>query len=191
MYGHLLQRKIHDLLRIERGSWYPAFVGCIAFAASVSMTIPFAGPLVIAVLFKPKRWKQLVIASSVGSALGATTLLMIFHHGAWAAIMHWHPHISGGASWIALREWLEAYGTLSLFIIMALPVPDSPALLFFALHQGNPLPVLLATFAGKFIKYSVYAFLVKTFPERFHLSTLLHLSQQAGTDGPVGRVPGS
>ncbi|GAB4440698.1 MAG: hypothetical protein OHK0011_23190 [Turneriella sp.] len=42
MYGHLLQRKVHEILRIERGNCYPAFVGCIAFAASLTMTIAFA-----------------------------------------------------------------------------------------------------------------------------------------------------
>lgn len=145
------------------------------------MTIPFAGPLVVAVLFKPAMWKRLVLASSIGSALGAKALLLVFHHGAWAAILHWHPHLSGGASWIALGHWLEKYGTFSLLLVMALPVPDSPALLFFAVHEKNPLPVLFATFSGKCIKYSVYAYLVKTFPERFHFTAELFLRSEAAT----------
>lgn len=167
MYGHLLQHKIQELLNAEHGRAYAIVVGIVAFSASLTMTVPFAGPLIVAVLAKPQKWKGTVIASAVGSALGATCLLVLFHHSAWGAFLHWHPHIATGASWIALDGWLEKYGILTLFVVMLLPLPDSPALLFFAMHEGNPLPVFAVTLLGKLLKYSFYAYSVRAFPQWF------------------------
>ena len=70
-------------------------------------------------------------------------------------------------------RWLTQYGVGSLFVISALPVPLTPALAFAAISRLPVVEVVAALWAGKSLKYLVYAWLASRSPER-----LLHRGQQ-------------
>ena len=61
-----------DLRRaIPRPLGYLLVVGVVALMLTVSMTVPFASILIVAVLLRRDQWKEIVVVSSLGSATGA------------------------------------------------------------------------------------------------------------------------
>ena len=63
--------------------------------------------------------------------------------------------------------WVTRYGAWALFLIAATPLPQTPAIAFAAITRLPVLEVLVALFAGKLLKYSIYAWLVARFPDHF------------------------
>jgi membrane protein YqaA with SNARE-associated domain len=61
-------------------------VGVIALVLTVSMTIPFASILVVAILLRRDRWKEIMLVSSLGSATGGLILYLTFHYFGWSQI---------------------------------------------------------------------------------------------------------
>jgi hypothetical protein len=59
---------------------YPLMVGAIALILTMSMTVPFASVLFTAVLLRRRRWPEIVLWSSIGSATGGLILYLVFHH---------------------------------------------------------------------------------------------------------------
>jgi hypothetical protein len=51
-----------DLRRAIPARAYPLMVGVIALVLTVSMTIPFASILIVAVLLRRDRWKEIDIS---------------------------------------------------------------------------------------------------------------------------------
>ena len=62
---------------------------------------------------------------------------------------------------------MAAHGPLALFLIAASPLPQTPALIFFAIAHHDYPAVFVAMLAGKIIKYGLFAWLASHFPERF------------------------
>ena len=89
--------------------------------------------------------------------------------------------------WADATRWLSQYGSIALFVLMALPlpVPKVPSLAFAGIYRLPIYEVLLAIGAGKLIKYSLYALIVSSFPERF--ARLYPGHWQAATQLPPGK----
>jgi membrane protein YqaA with SNARE-associated domain len=139
-------------------------IGAIAVILTVSMTIPFASILIAAVLLRRNRWKEIVLASSIGSATGGVILYLIFHHLAWSQIVAAYPDLTQSKAWTDATQWVSLYGTWALLGIAAMPLPQTPALVFTAISQLPIGEVFLALFFGKLLKYGVYGYLAATFP---------------------------
>lgn len=131
------------------------------------MSLPFGGVLAAAVLLAPARWRSTVLAASLGSSFGALVIYLVFHHLGWNQFIAVYPDIVASQAWIDANRWLSGYGMFALFAIAALPVPQTPALIFTAIYRLPVGEVWLAIFAGKLVKYGVYALGVKAFPDRF------------------------
>lgn len=149
------------------GVVYCAFVGSTAFAMTVSMTIPFGSILAVAVLLVPRRWMAIAAWSSLGSSLGALTLYLGFHHLGWAQFIQAYPEIAASRAWRDATRWVSNYGTYAVFVIAALPVPQTPALIFAGIERLPVAGIWLAVLLGKLIKYGIYAGIVAAFPTRF------------------------
>jgi membrane protein YqaA with SNARE-associated domain len=63
--------------------------------------------------------------------------------------------------------WTVEYGVIALFAIAALPLPQTPALIFFAITEPPVAQIFLAVLLGKMIKYFLLAMLAALFPARF------------------------
>lgn len=159
-------RLIAALTRQADRAGFVWVVAGVAAAATLSMTVPFASMLITAVLIAPRRWIWIALASSVGAALGAALLYVVFHHLGWARLFELYPDVVRSAAWSDATRWLTRYGTVSLLLIAALPLPLTPALMFAAIHPLPVVHVLLALWAGKLAKYLVYAWLAWVFPAR-------------------------
>ena len=123
----------------------PAFlvvVTAVAVAATLSMSVPFAGLLVAAVLY------------------------LIFHHLGWAKLFAAYPNVVRSIAWRDATRWLAHHGVVALLVIAATPLPQTPALMFAAISRLPIVEVVLALWIGKLAKHLMYAWLVSRFPER-------------------------
>ena len=143
---------------------FPAFVAGAAFASTLSMTVPFASLLIVAVLMSPKRWKAIAFCSSLGAAIGAGLLYLAFHHLGWTRFYDSYPDVIRSAAWADAIRWLTTYGVAALFVIAAFPLPLTPALMFAGISRLPVAEVLIALWLGKLIKYTAYAWFTTSFP---------------------------
>ncbi|ABM41703.1 hypothetical protein Ajs_1504 [Acidovorax sp. JS42] len=159
----------HFVSALTRGADRPAFpllVAAVAVATTLSMSVPFASLLVAAVLMAPTRWRSIALCSSLGAALGAAVLYLVFHHLGWARVFAAYPDVVRSTAWADATRWLARYGVVSLLVIASLPLPLTPALMFAAISRLPVAEVLLALWVGKLVKYLVYAWLTANFPGR-------------------------
>ena len=143
---------------------FPVFVGGIALASTLSMSVPFASLLVATTLMAPRRWLSIAVWSSLGAAVGAGLLYLAFHHLGWVRLFALYPEIVRTAAWSDATRWLSNYGVAVLLLIAALPLPLTPALMFAAITGLSVIEVLPALWLGKLIKYTTYAWLTSAFP---------------------------
>lgn len=168
MLRFLLEGPIERALdRANRGPFVPALTGSIAFLLTVTMTVPVTAVLIPAVLVARRVWKSIVMLAAFGSAAGATILVLVFHSWGWNQIHAAFPTMLESQSWLRVIAWVGEWGAFGLFAVAALPLPQTPALLFFALAERAGTEVMLAVLAGKLVKYGVVAAAVRFFPERF------------------------
>lgn len=146
---------------------FPVFVAGAAFASTLSMTVPFASFLIAAVLMSPKRWRAIALWASLGAAMGAGLLYLVFHHLGWARFFESYPDVVRTKAWVDAVRWLTAYGVAALFVIAALPLPLTPALVFAGISRFPVAEVVIALWLGKLIKYSAYAWFTSAFPKYF------------------------
>lgn len=84
---------------------------------------------------------------------------MVFHHLGWERLVASYPDVVRSTAWSDATRWLTSYGTASLLLIAALPLPQplTPALMFAAISRLPVTEVLFALWLGKFAKYLAYA----------------------------------
>jgi len=163
--GALESGLMNALMRRADNRAFPAVVGAVAGVATLSMSVPFATLLVAAVLMARRRWGAIAFWASLGAALGAALLYLVFHHLGWARLFAAYPDVVRSSAWSDATRWLSAYGVLALFVIAATPLPLTPALMFAGISRLPIFEVVLALWLGKLAKYLVYAWLASRFPE--------------------------
>jgi membrane protein YqaA with SNARE-associated domain len=117
-----------------------------------------------AVLLRHDRWKEIVLISSLGSATGGVILYFIFYYLGWSQIVAAYPDLIQSKVWSDAIQWVSAYGTWALLGIAALPLPQTPALIFTAVLPLPASHVFIVLFIGKLLKYGVYGWLAVNFP---------------------------
>ena len=164
--GALESGLMRKLLRRADSRVFPLVVGIVAVAATLSMSVPFATLLVAAVLMARRRWGAIAVGASLGSAVGAALLYLVFHHLGWAQLFAAYPDVVRSSAWSDATRWLSVYGVVALLIIAATPLPLTPALMFAGISRLPIAEVVLALWVGKLAKYLVYAWVASRFPER-------------------------
>ena len=193
--GALESGLIRTLVRRADTRSFPVVVAAVAFAATLTMSVPFATLLVTAVLMAPRRWVAISLWSSLGAALGAALLYMIFHHLGWANLFAAYPEVVRSAAWRDASRWLDRYGVVALLVIAATPLPLTPALMFAAISRLPVAEVVVALWMGKLVKYVVYGWLASAFPARWitrahrRLMTLNAVLGRAGRAQTPSRPP--
>jgi membrane protein YqaA with SNARE-associated domain len=154
------QRALHLLAITTSSRWYGPLAGAIAFGLTLTASAPFTAVLVAALWLTPTRWKELVVFSSVGGALGGVLMITGFKYLGWAPLYAAFPELATQAAWNKVVQAIQDYGVVALAIVAAAPMPQTPALAIAASAKLEPLAVLAALFAGKLVKYSVVSWLV-------------------------------
>lgn len=187
MLGAILENTV--LLRLQRAAgrpWLPALVGVLACALTATMTVPVTSALIPAVLLSPRRWRAIALQAACGSALGATFLVWLFHDLGWEQLRLLHPGLLEAPGWQRVVDWMGEYGIVALFAVAALPLPQTPALVFCAIAALPAAHVFLAILGGKILKYGVVAALAAQFPARFRVY-VDRLEGRGGGAPPRGR----
>ena len=164
---------------VHRAANGPAFLAvCVGLAALGSLTalFPVTTVLVPATLLVPARWRLVAAACALGSAIGATALAGMFHRLGWSQVTERFPELAASDTWHQTVNWVSDYGAWALCAVAATPLPQTPALLFFAIARQDYAAVFAAMLAGKLLKYGVIAWLTARFPERVRggLGSLWH-----------------
>jgi membrane protein YqaA with SNARE-associated domain len=168
MIHHFIEEFSSKLLQAVRNSrWFLPVLFLLAVASTLSMLVPFTSILVIAVLAQPSRWRSAFCWGSAGSALGGSIITLAFHQLGWNQIYERFPEFASSQAWQDILLWTATYGLRALAAIAALPLPQTPALIFCSISQQPLWGVFVALFVGKFVKYGVVAATVSVFPERF------------------------
>lgn len=139
----------------------------LSLAGTISAAYPITAVVVSAALLMPARWRRIAAVSALGSALGATVLVLVFHHLGWAQLYAHFPELGNHPTWARIIDWVSGYGPPALFLIAVSPLPQTPALIFFGIARHDYLGVFIAMLAGKAIKYGLFAWAAARFPERF------------------------
>ena len=181
-------RLVRTLVRRADTRAFPMVVASVAVAATLSMSVPFAGLLVAAVLMAPRRWAAIALWSSLGAALGGSILYLVFHHLGWARLFAAYPDVVRSVAWQDATRWLSTYGVASLLVIAALPLPLTPALMFAAISRLPVAEVVLALWVGKLAKYLVYAGLASAFPSLWIARAHGRLTTLNAVLGRAGKV---
>ncbi len=161
----ILIQRVLDRFSASRS--YPFVIGLMALGATLSMAIPVTSILLFAVLAKPQQWRRIWLWSCLGSALGGSLLVLVFHHLAWGQIYTAFPKFETSVSWLRVTRWVLDYGLIALTWITALPLPQTPALIMCGVTRLPVEGVFTAVLIGKLVKYGVVTWVVYHFPERF------------------------
>ena len=170
MLRTILENKL--LLRLQRAAghpYMPTLVGLLALVLTASMTVPVTSVLIPAVLLSPRRWRAIALQAACGSALGATLLVWLFHDLGWEQVRVLYPGLLDSPGWHRVAAWMGDYGIVALFAVAALPVPQTPALVFCAIAALPGTQVFLAILGGKLIKYGLLSALAAQFPAKFRV----------------------
>lgn len=152
----LQSRAIQALKRYGASPWFALVTGGFAFAAALSVVVPFGGVLASCVLVAPKRWRAIAFCSAVGAAAGMLLLSLTFEHLGVRPLVEAYPDLVSSPEWIDARGWISRYGIVSLVAIAALPVPLTPALLFACIADLPLLQIAGAIWLGRWIKFHLY-----------------------------------
>jgi len=139
----------------------------LAFAGTTTAAYPVTAVVVPAALLAARRWRAVAVASAFGSALGATALVLVFHHLGWRQVYAHFPEMATHPAWAHVTAWTSSYGIVSLFVIAATPLPQTPALIFFGVVQPQYAGIFAAMLLGKLLKYGFFAWAASHFPDRF------------------------
>jgi membrane protein YqaA with SNARE-associated domain len=160
----LLQRLIRES---AEGHAFLFVCMMLSLGGTVSAAYPVTAVVVPAALLVPPRWRQITGVTALGSALGATLLVIVFHHLGWTQLYERFPELSTHATWIKVMAWVSDYGAAALFLIAISPLPQTPALIIFGITSHDYLIIFIAMLAGKTLKYGVFAWTATRFPERY------------------------
>jgi membrane protein YqaA with SNARE-associated domain len=141
--------------------------GILACAGTVTVSYPVTAVVLPAALISPRRWRPIALSAAFGSALGATALLLAFHHWGWTWVYAHFPEFASHASWQKILGWVSAHGIAALFAVALSPLPQTPALVFFGILRPEPAAVFVTILVAKVIKYGIFGWLVSRFPGRF------------------------
>lgn len=168
MRRYFLAHLKHILWITAHRPWFPLLVLLMCVAASVSFAVPSSAVLIAAVMLRPQRWFLIAVMAMLGAALGGTFLAWTFHDQAWSYMQGRFPELSASPLWLKVEALVKEQGLPALALVSAAPLPQTPALVVCAL-SGLSLPgIFLALLAGKLFKFSLIAWVVAKFPERFH-----------------------
>lgn len=160
-----ISQTVQRLQRFANRPWYPALVGLLAALDNLILVIPNDGILISSSILTPRRWLELTLWTSLGSALGALLLCLIVQTFGMDLILSFFPHVQESASWLWTVKFFDLYGLWLVFFVAVTPIAQQPAVILATL-SGLPLPSLLITiFIGRFIKFMIMSWVASHAPK--------------------------
>ena len=158
-HGHrpALSRLLARLSPLAGRPWFPPLAGLMAFAATLSMSIPTVPLLITLVVFAPRRWLPIGLWASLGSATAGALLVHLLGHWGSAYLAEKLPELVTSAHWNHMTDWTSHHGWWLLMLIAVSPISQTPILIVAAMIGMPASTVFSSLFMGKVVKYSVMA----------------------------------
>ncbi len=169
-------RLLRLLAPVAGRKWFPQLAAIVAFAATLSMTVPTVPFLTAWVLLSPRRWISISLWAILGSALGGALLVHLLGHFGILFLTEKLPELVASTHWQHLVEWTSHHGWWVLILVAASPFSQTPVLFLAAILGMPAVIVFLSLFAGKAAKYGVIAGLTSRAAERLALADGLRSS---------------
>lgn len=160
--------------------WFPAVAVLLAFAATLSMTIPVVPVVVSLVTINRSRWRTLALGSAIGSALAGALIAQVIEAIGMPYVHEAFPQLTQARHWHLWVDWTAKYGAWVLVGVAASPLAQTPVLGLAAMLGMNPVVVGAALMAGKVPKYGFTAYATARAADE--------LISRARTAQPAGRV---
>ncbi|MBS0336222.1 MAG: hypothetical protein JSS40_05310 [Proteobacteria bacterium] len=152
-----LHRLVGRLAPFAQHAWFPPLAGIMAFAATLSMTVPTVPMLCALVALNRRRWRAIAFWAVVGSASAGALFVHVLGHLGALYLQAKLPELVASAHWQHLVESGSHHGWWVLSVIAVSPIAQTPVL-FLAAMLGMPaITVFSSLFAGKALKYGLMA----------------------------------
>jgi membrane protein YqaA with SNARE-associated domain len=159
-----ISHQVNLLQRFANRSWYPSLVGLLAGLDNIILVVPNDGILISSSMLTPKRWWQLALLTSLGSALGAMALCLLVKTYGLDFILALFPKAQEAPTWQWTLEFFDRWGLGLIFLVAVAPVPQQPAVVLASLSQ-LPVSLLIVTiFVGRLIKFTIMAWVASHTP---------------------------
>ena len=152
-----LLRLVRRLAPYADRPWFPSLAGFLAFAATLSLTVPVVPVLCAMVAMNRRRWRSLTFFAVLGSAAAGALFTHLLGHFGTAFLVEKLPQLVASKHWHVTVAWVSNYGFVSLAAIAALPIAQTPALILAALLGMPWFEVFTSLMLGKGVKYGVMA----------------------------------
>ena len=129
----------------------------MAFAASLSMSVPTIPLLCALAALNRPRWRALAFWATLGSASAGALFVHVLGHLGALFIEARLPELAASAHWQHLVEWSSHQGWWLLVLIAASPIAQTPVLFLAAIVGMPAIEVFSSLFAGKAMKYGLMA----------------------------------
>jgi membrane protein YqaA with SNARE-associated domain len=141
---------------VER-PWYNPVISFLAWLDIFILIIPTDGLVVSSVLLCPRRWVGAFLWVSIGSTFGTLCLCLLVQWDADWVMHSFLPFAFDTSLWGSTDAFLKSYGLIALALIAFTPLPQMPAAVMAALAHVPLWEITLSVFAGRVIKYALYA----------------------------------
>ncbi|MDF3936017.1 hypothetical protein [Pseudomonas citronellolis] len=169
MFLPRLEGVLHRLLRRAGDGWQlPCLCTGLALVGTLFAIYPITSVVVPAVLLVPRRWLGIALSCALGSGLGALLLMIAAHHMGWASLYAHFPQMLQDPTWLRVMAWTRDYHLLALFVVVLSPLPQTPMLVALANAPLDYPAALAMVFAGKLLKYGLFAWVASRFPGHIH-----------------------
>lgn len=154
-----IRKSVALLQRFTDRFWYAPLIGLLAALDNLIVIIPNDGILISSSMLIPKRWVLFAVSITVGSTLGAVALALIVRQQGLPWILDVYPGLDMTRTWQLSMDFFESYGLLLVFIVALTPIMQQPAVILASLGHTPIAKLAIIIFAGRLIKYLVFAYL--------------------------------
>ncbi len=140
--------------------WYVPFISLLAAADAFVFIFPTDLLLITRVFSKRKDWFWVAFAITTGSALGALALAGVIEHDfQFAARWFGDPSAHPSGHWHRAANFVQQYGAVGVGIVSFSFIPYQLAIIAAATQHVPLLPMFIACWVGRGLKYFIYALL--------------------------------
>lgn len=159
-----LLKMMKVIQRYMERPWYVPLISFLAAADAFVFIFPTDLLLITRVFSKRKDWFWVAFAITTGSALGALALAGVIEHdfhfaAAWFGDPATHAAAHAGQHGHRAAHFVQKYGALGVGIVSLSFIPYQLAIIAAATQHLPLLPLFIACWIGRGIKYFAYALL--------------------------------
>ncbi len=158
-YKIKIQQLITRLQSFADRVWYAPFVSLLAALDNFVLIVPTDGLLISSSMLRPQKWLYFALLTAIGSTIGALLLALMIEEQGLPTLLKYYPNLDQTKTWSLVYDFFQKYGLLCVFVVSALPLIQQPAVIIASLALTPYYKLGLVIFAGRFLKFIVFAYI--------------------------------